>query len=367
MNKREFIKTTLLGAGAVACTSGAATDLSANKEPWREAEFYTAGPRGLRCLLCPNACTLREGETGDCRTRVNRKGKLLTLAYGNPCALHVDPVEKKPLLHFLPESRAMSVAIAGCNLACLNCQNWTISQRSPLETDNLDLPPERLVKTCLQEDCASLAYTYSEPIVFYEYMYDTARLARQAGIRNLMITAGYINREPLKKLCRAIDAANVDLKSFSEEIYQRLNAGSLQPVLNTLQTMKAEGVWLEITNLVVPSWSDDTDMIRRMCGWLAEHGFEDTPLHFSRFHPTYKLNRLPPTPVSTLKQARETARQEGLHYVYIGNVPEAGMEDTLCPSCHRRVIERLGFRVLDRRLTDGKCDFCGAEIAGVWS
>lgn len=368
MNKRQFLKTTLFGAGAIACAGSSGATLTMGGDKWtKEAMFYRVTPRGIRCQICPNECDIVEGEAGDCRNRVNRNGKLYSIAYGNPCAVHVDPIEKKPLLHFLPGSKSFSVATAGCNLACLNCQNWTISQRSPEETQNEDLLPVRLVEVCKREQCESIAYTYSEPITFYEYTYDSSVLARQEGIKNVMVTAGYINREPLLKLCKVIDAANVDLKSFSDDIYLKLNGGKLQPVLDTLKTMKDEGVWLEITNLVVPSWTDDPDMIKRMCEWLVKNGFEDTPLHFSRFHPMYKLTQLPPTPVNILKSARETAFSEGLKFVYIGNVPEIGAENTLCPGCRRTVVERRGYRILQNQLTDGKCNFCGTTVAGVWN
>lgn len=367
MNKRQFLKTTLLGAGGIACAAGSGAVLSGEAEKWtKEAMFYQITPKGVRCQICPNECNVAEGQAGDCRNRVNRKGKLYSIAYGNPCAVHIDPIEKKPLLHFLPGSKSFSVATAGCNLACLNCQNWTISQQSPSETQNEDLFPEQLVAVCKKEQCASIAYTYSEPITFYEYTYDSSFLARQEGIKNVMVTAGYIHREPLLKLCRVIDAANVDLKSFSDEIYLKLNGGKLQPVLDTLKTMKDEGVWLEITNLIVPSWTDDLDMIKRMCEWLLKNGFENTPLHFSRFFPTYKLTQLPPTPVNILKSARETAFNEGLKYVYMGNVPEAGSENTICPGCHKTVMERRGSGILQNHITDGKCGFCGETIPGVW-
>lgn len=362
----------LMGTGGLFLYGSGRTEImtttgSAAKKTGREALFYSVTPKGVRCLICPNECILKEGESGECRNRINRDGKLFSIAYGNPCAVHVDPIEKKPLLHFLPQSRAFSIAIAGCNLACLNCQNWTISQKSPEETQNVDLMPAKVIESCKVSGCESIAYTYSEPITFYEYTYDTSVLAREEEIKNVLVTAGYINREPLLKLCKVTDAANVDLKSFSNEIYLRLNGGKLQPVLDTLITMKQEGVWLEITNLVVPSWTDDLDMIKRMCGWLLENGFEQTPLHFSRFHPMYKLTQLPPTPVNVLKSARDTALSEGLKYVYIGNVPGQEGDDTMCPKCHSLVIERRGFAVVQNNLKNGRCSFCGESIPGVWT
>jgi pyruvate formate lyase activating enzyme len=292
---------------------------------------------------------------------------LFTIAYGNPCAIHIDPVEKKPLYHFLPGSDAFSMATAGCNLACLNCQNWTISQSSPEETENYDLMPDQVIAQAIKYNCRSIAYTYSEPITYYEYVFDTGQLAKQAGIQNILVSNGYIKTEPLVNLCRVVDAANIDLKSMEEEIYLKLNAGKLEPILNTLKTMKGEGVWLEITNLVVPSWTDDLEMIKRMCGWLAQNGFEDTPLHFSRFHPQYKLQKLPSTPVQTLQQSEAIARSEGLQFVYIGNVPGNEKTDTRCPQCSEVVVDRSGFTILEVNIKDGKCTHCGHEIPGRWN
>ncbi|HNW49634.1 MAG TPA: AmmeMemoRadiSam system radical SAM enzyme [Prolixibacteraceae bacterium] len=374
MDKRQFIKTLFCGAG-VACLSkplfalpldGSVASFEVGKKWTKEAHFYQVTPKGVRCQLCPNECDIREGGSGDCRARVNKNGKLYSIAYGNPCAVHIDPIEKKPLFHFLPGTRAFSVATAGCNLACLYCQNWSISQKSPRDTQNVDLLPDHLIKSCKENGCESIAYTYSEPITFYEYVYDSALLARQEGIKNVFKSAGFINRDPLTKLCKVIDAANIDLKSFSDDIYLRLCAGKLQPVLDTLITLKKEGVWLEITNLIVPSWTDDQDMIKRMCNWLLQNGFEHTPLHFSRFIPTYKLTQLPPTPVNTLKSAREIALKEGLKYVYVGNVPGLELENTMCPRCHTLIVERQGFRILQNHIFGGKCTFCGEKIDGVW-
>lgn len=372
MDKRQFLKTAFWGAGGFCFCNQISASIPEMISPetgrkWtKEALFYTETPKGMRCLICPNECDIKEGEAGDCRNRVNRKGKLWSTAYGNPCAIHVDPIEKKPLNHFLPGSNTFSIATAGCNLACLNCQNWTISQKSPEETKNYDLMPDKVVENCIANHCDSVAYTYSEPITFYEYTYDSSVLVRQAGLKNVLVSAGYINREPLLKLCKVTDAANIDLKSFSDEIYLKLNAGKLQPILDTLITMKNEGVWLEITNLVIPSWTDDLDMIKRMCGWLAKNGFTEAPLHFSRFQPLYKLTQLPPTPVNILKSARDIALQEGLKYVYVGNVPGLGNENTNCPKCSKMVVERKGYSILQNNLENGKCKFCNTPVAGVW-
>jgi len=298
---------------------------------------------------------------------VNIGGTVYSTAYGNPCAVHIDPIEKKPFFHVLPSTRAFSIAAAGCNLRCLNCQNWQISQVSPAETENEDLLPDSVVDRCLREGCESIAYTYSEPTTFYEYTYDTARLARTKKLRNLLKSNGYINEAPLKRLCGVLDAANIDLKSFDDGIYRKLSEGSLAPVLRTLQVLHEQGVWLEITCLIIPSWTDDLDLIGRMCDWLVSSGLQQCPVHFSRFVPLYKLTQLPPTPVKTLEKARETAIRAGLHYVYIGNVPGHEAESTFCPSCKKVVIERRGYVIVRSALTRGRCSFCGTAIPGLWN
>lgn len=373
-SKREFIKHTSAGMfgllAASSCPMVAHGALPADKvkpKHKKEAQFYINTPKGVRCEICPNKCTLKEGELSDCHNHVAENGKLYTIAYGNPAAVHLDPIEKKPLYHFLPSSTAFSIATAGCNLSCLNCQNYQISQKGPRETDNKDLMPDKVIDTAIHYNSKVIAYTYTEPITFYEYTYDTSVLAHQQNMKNVMITAGYIRPEPLKKLTKVIDAANVDLKSFSDDIYLKLNAGELQPVLDTLKMMKAEGVWVEITNLIVPQWTDDLDMIKRMCNWLVENGFEDNPLHFSRFHPTYKLTQLQPTSEYTLNEAKKIAKNEGLKHVYIGNVPGSDSDDTICPECGEVLIERKGFRVTENHIQKGKCKYCDTSISGVWS
>jgi pyruvate formate lyase activating enzyme len=379
INKRQFVKTGFLSLAGICCsdlkifgrkTSAASLNRTLSGDLWKwskEAYHYIQTARGVKCMICPNECTLKEGELSTCNNRVNEGGKLYTIAYGNPCAVHIDPIEKKPLYHFLPKSSSFSVATAGCNLACLNCQNWQISQTSPRKTRNKDLMPKALVESALISGCKSIAYTYSEPITFYEYTYDSSKLAHARGIKNVLVTAGYINEKPLRDLARYIDAANVDLKSFSESIYLKLNGGTLQPVLNTLKILKESGVWLEITNLVVPSWTDDFDMIKEMCDWLYNNELYDYPLHFSRFYPQYKLTQLPATPVATLYKAREIAMDAGIKFVYIGNVPGTKAENTKCPKCKKMLIERRGYTIIANNIIKNKCKFCGEIIPGVWN
>ena len=369
-SRRRFVKSGIL------CTTGlsfapasALYTRGKEEELWkwsREGLFYVSTPQGVRCVLCPNECNLHEGEAGDCRNRVNYKGRLFSIAYGNPCAVHTDPVEKKPLYHFLPGTRTFSIATAGCNLACLNCQNWSISQASPKETRNYDLMPQAVVDEAVKRKCNSISYTYSEPITFFEYTCDTARLARERNIRNIIVSAGYIHEKPLRHMAQWTDAANIDLKSFSDDLYMRLCGGSLEPVLRTLQILKEMDVWLEITNLLVPSWTDDLSMIRRMCKWLFNNGFADTPLHFSRFHPQYKLTQLPPTPAHILEKAFKVATEEGLKHVYVGNVPSMGHENTVCGKCREILVERRGYTILQNNIQNGNCRFCKTNVPGIW-
>ncbi|MGQ9619653.1 MAG: AmmeMemoRadiSam system radical SAM enzyme [Bacteroidales bacterium] len=370
IDKREFIRRcAAFSAGMICFPHGLIHHgnlLPEQKAGYKLAMFQEETPRGIMCRICPNECELKEGELSKCNNRRVIKSKLYTMAYGNPCSVNIDPVEKKPLYHFFPGTRAYSIATAGCNLACLNCQNWSISQTSPDKTRNIPLPPEEVVDQCLKLKCKSIAYTYSEPVSFYEYSYDTAILARAAGIKNIYKSNGYINREPLEKLCEVLDGANIDLKSFNESTYLRLSGGKLQPVLDSLKIYRDNGVWLEITNLIVPTWTDKPEEIRNMCRWLYKNGFSNTPLHFSRFYPVYKLEQLPPTPIDILNQAAKIAADEGLKYVYIGNVPGNEMSDTRCPSCNTIVIKRTGYRIDFNKITDGKCPSCGNKIDGVW-
>jgi pyruvate formate lyase activating enzyme len=320
----------------------------------------------VKCQLCPRECIISEGHRGECRVRENRGGKLYSMVYGNPCAVHVDPIEKKPFNHFLPTTLAFSIATAGCNLHCLYCQNWQISQVPPEETDNVDLPPEKVVEWALKTDCRSIAYTYSEPTVFYEYMLDSARLARPAGVRNVVITNGYLNPAPLRELCRAVDALRIDFKGFNEEFYQEVCSGTLSPVLEAMKTIYEEGVHLEIPILVVPTLNDDEDEIREMCRWIMDNLGPDVPVHFNRFTPMYKLQNLPSTPVETLERAREIGTEEGINYIYIGNVPGHLANNTYCAHCGKLIIGRRGFYVTAYHLVEGKCEYCGSPIPGVW-
>ncbi len=347
------------------------SDLTPLPPGTREALYYSAleekghGPR-VRCELCPRLCALSDGQRGECNVRENHGGVLYTLVYGRACAVHADPIEKKPLYHFLPGSLAFSIATAGCNLHCLYCQNWQISQRLPEEVESVELPPEHVASLSEENNCPVIAYTYSEPTVFYEYMLDTAKLGRSRGLRNVVISAGYISQAPLLKLCEAVDAIKIDFKGYSREFYRQVCSATLQPVLETMKTIHQQGVHLEIVTLVVPTLNDRPDQLRDLCRWIVDELGPDVPTHFSRFHPLYKLTHLPMTPVEALEEAQNIAMEQGIRYAYLGNVPGHPGDNTYCHRCGEMIVRRLGFSILENRIVEGKCAHCGQSIPGVW-
>jgi pyruvate formate lyase activating enzyme len=293
-------------------------------------------------------------------------GQLKTIVYGRVVAVHVDPIEKKPLFHFHPQSRSFSIATAGCNMNCLFCQNWQISQALPEDTRFMKLNPKEVVNLALQNKCDSIAYTYTEPTIFFEFMRDTAKLAKENKVKNVWITCGYIEEKPLRELCKYIDAANVDLKGFSEKFYLDYTNGKLKPVLDTFKILKEEGVWIELTNLVIPGANDSPQMISNLCAWVVKELGTGVPVHFSRFHPDYKLQDRPPTPVATINRAVDIARGFGIKYVYSGNVAGDKNESTYCPKCGKKIITRRGYQISDIKIKKGKCAFCGTKIDGRW-
>ncbi len=389
INRRQFIRcsaaglTTCLAAPILeplgAFEAAAAADIrgkvfkgGAPKKLWkwsREGFLYRrVGGNKVICGICPNRCVLAPGDRSVCRSKVNLHGKLFSLTYGNPCAIHTDPIEKKPLFHFKPRTRTFSLATTGCNFRCLNCQNWEISQARPDEVTAYvrELFPAEVVAAAQKSRTQSIAYTYSEPITFFEYMIDTARLAQENGLNNLWVSNAFINKKPLLELCKVLDGATLNIKAYDDGIYRKLNGGRLQPVLNTFQTLHEQGVHFELINLVVPGYTDDEDMVKAMCSWILEHIGPDHPLHFLRFFPRYKLDRLPPTPVSTLSRYRELAMQQGLHYVYVGNVARHDGNHTYCHNCKKMLIERQGYVIPTYNLAGSRCKFCNTRIPGVW-
>ncbi|HVP14932.1 MAG TPA: AmmeMemoRadiSam system radical SAM enzyme [Terriglobales bacterium] len=333
-----------------------------------EARWWDVAPDGrVHCFLCPRHCRLRDGQAGFCSIRANRGGRLRDLAYGAPAAVHVDPIEKKPLYHFLPGSSVLSLGAVGCSLACSFCQNWDLSRSRPETSAHTWLPPDEVVALALRQGCSSIAFTYNEPTIWAEYVLDVCAAARGSGLAMVMVTNGYITPEAFHDVYDRIDAANVDLKALSEDFYRKLARARLEPVLETLRRLAAETrVWVEVTNLVIPSLNDDPDDLRRLSDWVVGHLGPDVPLHFSAFHPDHELRDLPPTPPETLRAARRIARAAGLRHVYEGNVQGEGSH-TRCPGCDRTLIRRSWNQVLESRIERGRCPDCGTAIAGRWS
>lgn len=380
MNRRKFLKIGVSGACAL-CASrvignavprgagGGAASETAQKgftRPVRAQWFSAVGKGRIRCELCPRLCELADGERAMCRVRENRGGEGYTLAHGNPVLVQDDPIERKPFFHVLPGSRALSVSTAGCNLECKFCEVWDMALAAPEEVHAYDMPPETLAKHAESARVSSVSYAFGEPVVFYEYMSAIASLVKEAGLLNLVHTAGYIRPDPLRRLSGFIDAANVDLKSFDPAFYRDVVGGELEPVLKTLKQLEEAGVHIEITNIVIPTLNDDMKTISEMCKWIAGELGAGVPVHFARFYPLYKLSALPRTPVSTLERARETASEAGLEFVYLARVSGHEAENTFCPDCGKIVVGRVGFVVTETHLEDGKCGYCGRKIPGRW-
>jgi len=320
----------------------------------------------IQCELCPRRCLVPVGKRGFCRVRENRKGKYYSLVYGNPCAIHQGPIEKESFFHVLPGTTSLSLSTAGCNLECKFCENWEISQVAPEDVYSYEIPPELAVEKATEMGARSIAYTYAEPTIFYEYMIDIARRARKAGILNVIHSNGFINERPLRNLCSVLDAAQIDLKGFAESFYGQLSNGTLAPVLKTLKILKKEKIHLEITNLVIPTKNDDMTLVKEMCLWVKRELGADTPIHFSRFYPLHKLQRLPSTPISTLDRARDMALSCGLNYVYVGKVPGHEGWNTFCPECKKMIIQRIGYMIKEIHLKEGKCEYCEKSMPGIW-
>lgn len=334
---------------------------------FREAMFYKRiDSLNVKCELCPRGCIIKDGQKGFCRNRENLKGKLYSIVYGRPSVVDIGPIEKAPIYHFFPGHYRLCITCASCNLRCKYCQNWHLSQRSIDELRYQTLSPAEIINKALSEGLDSISFTYTEPTVYYEYLYDISYKAKKVGIKTSIVSNGFINREPLLKLLKVLDAVKIDLKGFSETFYTDVCSATLRPVLDSLVTVKHEGVWLEIVNLIVPTLNDDPEMIDSMCHWIKENLGVDTPLHFTRFFPEYKLVNLNPTPVSTLEMAYEIAKRNGLRYVYIGNVPGDIRNSTYCHLCNKRIIHRSHFDVLEINMKNGRCGFCNSIIPGRW-
>lgn len=319
-----------------------------------------------QCFICPLNCVLTPGQTCFCRTRHNHNGKLLSHAYGNPCILTIDAVEKLPLAHVLPGEQTLSLAVGGCNLRCLYCQNWQQSQSKPEDLKTFDVPREKAIDGAQKRNARILAYTYTEPVAFYEYCRDVSTLARQKGLKNVVATALFINPDPLRQLCKTVDAFAVALKGFDEKFYEKVLGSELKPVLRALEILKEEKTWFEIVTLIVPGYNDDLAKIKEMVAWIAKTLGTKVPVHFGRFVPEYRLKDLPRTPVETLEKCRQIGLDAGLDHVYIFNVSPHEGNNTRCPRCKKEVIQRLGFKIISNEVEKGACRYCKSKLPGLW-
>jgi pyruvate formate lyase activating enzyme len=332
-----------------------------------EARYYAQlDDNRVQCQVCFRRCIVPEGGQGFCRNKVNVGGRYYTLVYGRPSALQIDPIEKEPSFHFWPGATIFCTGTASCNNRCKFCQNWHLSQRSFEEIDHVAISPVSTVVFAQDMECDAVSFTYNEPTVFYEHMFDVAQEAKRRGMGTLFHSNGGMNEEPLAALLEVMDAVTVDLKAFTPEFYREVSSSELEPVLRTLQQIQRSGKHLEIVNLMIPTLNDDPDDVRRMCSWIRDTLSAEVPLHFTRFHPAYKLTSLPPTPIDSLERAARIADEEGLHYVYVGNVPGHDRNSTFCPSCGEKIVSRVHFVVTSLDVAKGKCRFCGHQIPGIW-
>jgi pyruvate formate lyase activating enzyme len=377
LDRRSFMRCALASGAALGITgvaepaaaspSVAATEVQEDTRFIVEAKFYQKlANRKIKCKLCPRECAVGDKERGYCGVRENRGGTYYSLVHSRVCAAHVDPIEKKPLFHYLPGTTAFSIATAGCNVNCKFCQNWEISQSRPEQIPADYVSPQRVAEIAQQYKCPTIAYTYSEPVVFAEYLMDAADAGHAAGVRSIVVSNGYMQEEALKAAYGKMDAVKIDLKSFTESYYKQVVTGQLKPVLDSLVTLRKMGKWTEIVYLVLPTLNDSDKEFRGLAQWIKANLGADVPLHFTQFHPEYLLKNLPFTPVPTLERAKAIADAEGLHYVYIGNVPGHPSQNTYCSKCRKMLVERVGFTASQMLIRKNCCPFCQQPIPGVW-
>jgi len=377
LDRRSFLKCTLASGAALSICEFAQplVAIPAWTGPQKqddsrftvEAKFYQKlQNKKIKCKLCPRECTVGDRERGYCGVRENRGGTYYTLVHSRVCAAHIDPIEKKPLFHYLPGTLAFSLATAGCNVNCKFCQNWDISQVRPEQVPADYAPPKLVAELAKQHDCPTIAYTYSEPVVFSEYLMDTADAGHEAGVRSVVVSNGYMQEESLKAAYGKMDAVKIDLKAFSESYYKDVVVAELKPVLDSLVTLRKMNKWTEIVYLVVPTLNDSDAEFRGLARWIKTNLGVDVPLHFTQFHPEYLLKNLPITPLPTLERAKAIADAEGLHYVYIGNVPGHPAQNTYCPKCRHMLVERVGLTATQMLIRKGSCPFCRQPIPGIW-
>ncbi|MDI6783431.1 MAG: AmmeMemoRadiSam system radical SAM enzyme [bacterium] len=374
LSRRHF----LYSLGGLAATSMVESNLAfnlltaprgKNLPPRYEARYYKKlAQSAVLCQLCFRQCSIPTGKRGFCRNRENQQGTLYTLVYNRPCAIQIDPIEKEPAFHMLPGSTILCIGTAGCNFRCQFCHNWHMSMFTVEETDTYEITPEEIAERATRKGCRTLSFTYNEPTVFYEFMFDIVQAGRKRGLRALVHTNGAMAEEPLKDLLKYMDAVTVDFKSINPSFYRNLPENAdITPVLRNLKLIRQLKKQLELVNLVIPTWNDNMQDVEKMCSWVKENLGTDVPIHFNRFSPAYKLKNVPHTPVTTLETIYAVAKKHGLQYVYIGNVPGHKNNSTYCPKCKKLLLGRYHFSVLENNLKDGKCKFCGYPISGIWT
>lgn len=379
ISRREFFKSLgKIGLGVVALPPALDALFKFHQSVWagepetvklKEAEYYESLPDGrVKCTLCPYFHIINKDDVCACHTRINKNGKLYTLAYNNPCVLKINhEIEKEPFYHIRPGDKTVTIAFGGCSFRCLYCASWTFSQERPDRLKTKDFPKEKALDTAQQKECKTILFSCAEPTVWPEYIKEATAYVADKGIKSVICTNGFVNNTPLKDLCKNVEGFAVTLKAFDDKVYQKIcgEGQKLATVLKSLETIKSEKRWLEIVNIIVPSYTDDMKVIKEMCGWIKKNLGDDVPLHFNRFFPRYKLSNLPPTPMKTIEEARNIGLDMGLKYVYLSNVPDHDCNTTYCPKCKKPVIKRYGFKILENLLNDGKCT-CGYQLAGIW-
>ena len=374
IDRRQFLSlgicsTTALCFGCDRAESKNASESGGNYFAPQEARFYETLPdKRVQCNLCPKGCVIPIGKRGFCKARENREGILYSLVYGNVAAEHIDPIEKKPFFHVVPGSQAYSIATAGCNMWCKFCQNYELSQAKPEELRSVPMSPQTVAGRAKRSKAPFIAYTYNEPTVYNEFVYDCAKAGRDVGVRSIVISNGYINAEPLERLCEVLTAFKVDLKAFSKNFYRDITGGERDPVLETIKRLRKSNVWMELVHLTIPTLNDSEGDLKAMAEWLMGEVGPEVPVHFTRFHPIYRITNLPVTPVSTLERARNILMDRGMKFVYVGNVPQHSGESTYCPQCGKNIIERgYGYDIGEIKIKNGKCQFCNTPIPGIWA
>ncbi len=380
--RRDFLQWGACLAGSCLAGGALAAPVYRGKEnptrtieglPRQQEVLYTPAQYGrgvgpnVQCVLCPKYCIIPEGKAGWCRVRVNRERKLQSTVYAQPCSIALHPMEQGPIFHAYPGARCLAIAAAGCNLRCKYCQNWQMSQFGAEDTLNYYLEPAEAVQLAIRNNCQVLAFTYTEPVVYAEYVMDVALEGKQYGLKSVLITAGFVDPEPMRDLCEVFDVVRVDLKGFREDFYEKVAKGRLQPVLDAIEVVHSTDAWLEIVDPIVPRFNDKSEEIRDMAQWILDHLGDGVPVHFLRFFPAYKMRNFPRTPDSTLERVRDAALETGLKFVYLGNMPGHEGENTFCPRCNRMLIHRIGYlQVEESHIKDGACAFCGEPIPGRW-